>query len=260
MPGKIKNKRVILRAPNIDFQRIHPLVLVMGKGKATRGKVSLYFHDAISWLKSAQLSLKSYRTSADKLKDKNFVKELNETPYKRFEYLEELTFFLENAVIRLTAIRDKLALVALVYYLHPSHLGSKPFLIKGCPRCKNKSFSEPLTEKNCNFGGLMNFLRQENVDDVLYKKLREIEKDEDIRRIVSKRNLILHRISEYRWIGLGIHPNRLNIEYKDGKEIAKWNLGSPEGSLLEEVTRLEKSYNNFVGYIEELAPILFSES
>lgn len=260
MPGKIKNKRVILRAPNIDFQRIHPLVLIMGKRKATQGKVSLYFHDVISWLKSTQLSLQSYRSSSDKLKDKSFVDELNKLPHKRWDYLEELTFFLENAVIRLSAIRDKLALTALVYYLHPNHLGGKPLVVKGCFKCKNKKHREPLTEKNCSFGGLMNYLRQEKVNDALYKKLREVEIDKDIQWIVSKRNNILHRISEYRWKGLGIFPEGLDIKYEDGKEVAKWNLGSPDDSLLKEISRFENSYNQFVGYVEVLEPILFPVS
>ena len=164
---------------------------------------------------------------------------------------------LATILIWLSAIRDKLALTALIYYLHPNHLGGKPLVVKGCFKCKNKKYKEPLTENNCSFGGLMNYLRQEKVNDPLYKKLKEIETDKDIQWIVSKRNNILHRISEYRWKGLGIFPESLDIKYEDGKEIAKWNLGSSGDSLLKEVSKLESSYNKFVSYVEELELILF---
>jgi len=122
--------RTILKAPNIDFKRIHPMMLIIGQRKLTQGKVSLYFHDVISWLKSAQLSLSSYRSHLDKLKDKDFVDKLNQGEFDRYEYLETLTFYLENAVIRQSAIRDKLAITALVYYLHPTNLGTKKMKLR----------------------------------------------------------------------------------------------------------------------------------
>ncbi len=72
MSKKSKSQKTVLKAPQIDFKRIHPMILVLGKRKATQGKVSLYFHDVIAWLKSTQLSLQSYRSLSDKLKDKKF--------------------------------------------------------------------------------------------------------------------------------------------------------------------------------------------
>jgi hypothetical protein len=252
-------QRTILKAPNIDFKRIHPMLLIMGQRKLTQGKVSLYFHDVVSWLKSAQLSLSSYRDYLDKLKDKSFIDKLNKGEVDRYEYLETLTFFLENAVVRLSAIRDKLAITALIYYLHPVNLGTRTFEIQGCSKCGNKKYSEPLTEKNCNFGVLMNFLRQQKASDKLFLKLKEIEKDKDIQWLIFQRNGLLHRISEYRWTGLGIFPQSLDIKYEDGKEMCNFNLGSPEQTLMKEVPKIEDVYNKFVNYSEELALIFFPE-
>lgn len=231
----------------------------MEKRKLTQGKVSLCFHDVVSWLKSAQLSLSSYRSYVDKLEDKTFIGELNKETWRRYEYSETLTFYLEDAVIRLSAIRDKLAITALVYYLHPSNLGSREFEVKGCSKCGNTQYSESLSEKNCNFGVLMNFLRQEKATDKLFAKFQKIEKDKDIQWLISQRNGILHRISQYRWAGLGIYPQSLNITYEDGKEISNFNLGSHKQDLVKEVQKIDKVYNKLVKFSEELVPILFPE-
>ena len=254
---KTKKKMIVLRAPNIDFRRIHPMILVMGKRRLTQGKVSLYFHDVISWLKSAQLSLISYRSHIDKLKDQKFIDELNRGERDKYEYVEMATYYLENAVIRLSAIRDKLAITALVYYLHPDNLGVHTFEIKGCHKCGNKECSISLTEKNCNFGVLMNFLRQQNATDSLFKKFQQIENDEDIKWLISQRNSILHRISQYRWSGLGIFPQGLEISYEDGGEKCTFNLGSPKQTLDKEIPKIETAYNKLVEFVEELEEILF---
>lgn len=255
-----ENKRVILKAPSIDFKRIHPTILVMEQNKLTQGKVSLYFFDVISWLKSAQLSLASHRSHTDNLNNQEFVDKLNKGEIDKNEYLEVSIFYLENAVIRLSAIRDKLAITSLLYYLHPENLGNHTFKIRGCSKCGNKECLLLLNEKNCNFGALMSFLVQEKADDVLSKKLREIEKDEDIQWLVSQRNNILHRISQYRWRELGIFPQNLDIAYENGGEKCTFNLGGHEHTLEKEISKIEVVYNKFVKFTEELEPILFPKS
>jgi hypothetical protein len=64
-------------------------------------------------------------------------------------------------------------------------------------------------------------------------------------------------MSEYRWIGLGISPKSFEVKYEGDQEIATWSLGSPTHIFLDEINRIEQSYNNFVGYIEKSFPIFF---
>lgn len=246
-----------LKVPQIDFKQIHPMVIAMQERKATKAKVSLYFHDVNSWLKSVLLSLNSHRDLQKKRQDKDFVDALNADSYKQYEYIEELTFFLENAVTRLSAVRDKLALTAFIYYRHPAHLGKTSFVVKGCLKCGNKDFEEKITEKNCNFGLLLRYLEQERVSDDLSILLREIASDKDINWIVNQRNTISHRMSEYRWIGLGIFPKSFEVKYEGDQEVASWVLGSPKHIFLDEINKIEQSYNNFVTYIEKSFPIFF---
>ncbi len=252
-----RNTEIELKVPNIDLKRIHPMKIVLGELKPTKAKVSLYFHDVFHGLKSVHKSLVSHRELQHKRRDVEFVSSVNADEFKKIEYLEDLTFFLENAIVRMSAIRDKIALTSYVYYRHPQHLGGKDLAVKGCLKCGNKTYSETITEKNCNFGLLLRYLNQEKVNDDLSKLLRKINKDADLTRIVTQRNTISHRISEYHWIGLGLVPQTLEIEYVDGQEKATWALGSRKHELLEEIPRIEETYNRLVSYAEELVPIFF---
>ena len=92
------------------------------------------------------------------------------------------------------------------------------------------------------------------------KPISQIEKDTDIQWLISQRNGILHRISQYRWTGLGIFPQSLDVTYEDGKEKCNFNLGSPEQSLMKQIPKIENVYNKFVKCTEELEKILFPES
>jgi hypothetical protein len=253
-----KSNYVVLKAPNIDLVSIHPMILLMEKLKPTKAKVSLYFHDIYYWLKSIQSSLEEYRVLQNMRQDKKFVDDLNSDKLKVVDYYEKLTYFLENAVIRISAVRDKIAITSYVYYRHPNHIGSNGFQISGCTKCGNKAHFEDLTELNCNFGSLLRFLDQEKIDDKLSKLLRKINTDSEITQIITQRNSISHRISKYHWIGLGLVPQDLDIKYENGQETISWAIGNNEHELLKLVLIIESSYNKLVSYTEELAEIYFS--
>lgn len=245
-----------LKFPKIDFQRIHPTILLM-KGKSTQAKVSLYLFEVIMWLERVFLYLSSYRQYVGELKEEKFIKELIRNPTKRLFIYKNLLLYIEEVVVRLAAIKDKIAQTALVYYKHPDHLGTSTFKIKKCPRCENPNFQMELNEKTCNFGSLLAFLQQEKVNDELFNILKSINRDKDIKWVTQERNTLLHKISKYYSQILGIYPANLNIQYENKIETTTFQIGGPQKSLAIEAQRLEKAYNKIVEYIELMEPVLF---
>ena len=245
-----------LKFPKFDSQQIHPTILLI-KGKHTRAKVAFCFWEVIFWLKNAFIYLNSYKKYKKEMREERFIKKLANDPLERVLVYEHLMWYLEEVVIRLSGIRDKIAQMALVYYYHPNHLGERKFDVRGCPKCGNSNFSQVLNEKTCNLFLLLNFLKQEGANDDLFKILSKIEKDKDIAWIISQRNILLHRISEYYFQMLGIYPEDLNIKYEDKKETTTFKFGNLPKSLIREEEKIERAYNKTVEYIEAMEPILF---
>jgi len=170
----------------------NPMLLLLNK-KIKRAEAGQWFQEIQKLLNGFLKSIDSFELFLNKAFLKQPIKiEDNEIQLSESQIYENITYMLDNALLRLFACLDKTAHLVRVYLEHPPHGG--PLNTKVCwkcshPECKNIEMSVG----NCNFTSLYSYLKGNPRDFSIVHDFIHLFEDESIIELRPFRNGIAHR-------------------------------------------------------------------
>ena len=189
---------------------------------------------------------------------------MNQTAQNKKLYLEnqEITipdekrrwtmiYLIDNSILRNYAWLDKIAQLCRCYFEY-SENGGELEVIQKCG-CK-----EIMTEKNCNFGALLNYLARDNKKNktIIVEALKKLNSDKSIQTLREYRNAFTHK-KNFLDQTVGLDPT-VKATYKDDGTVSTvFNFGEYLPSINWFRVAIVNANNALVECTEQVGSIIF---
>lgn len=214
--------------------------------------------EAAQWSLEVQKMLRGIVESVIALE--NFM---NQTAQNKKLYLENqeiiisdekrrwtMIYLIDNALLRIYACLDKIAQMCRCYFEYSENGGALEVIRKcGC--------KEIMTEKNCNFGALLNYLARDNRrNQTIVEALKKLNSDKSIQALRGYRNAFTHKKNFLDQTG-GLAPT-VKATYKDDGTVSTvFNFGEYLPSINWFRVAIVNANNTLIECIEQVGSIIF---
>lgn len=191
----------------------NPMILMMNAKDGKRSEAaqwSLEIQKMLRGIIESVTLLEGFMNQADQ--KKAIVIDGEEIEMQGEQLCWMMIYLIDNAILRVYACLDKIAQMVRCYLEHKDNGG----VLEVLSRCGCR---EPMTEINCSFGSLMNYLRGQNGRSLeLIQALNVLESDKSIQGLRTYRNSFTHRRHKIDRT-MGLDP-RVNATYNDDGSVS----------------------------------------